>query len=337
MRDSSLNVGSDFPLWELWLSHFRFPLLAAMDEIRFFDSLDHMNGLELSTLPAILTIDLKVTEVLVSFSCAEGFLIYRNDRYFLSEFARQFLIKSSAQYWGGMFLGWRRYDLYGEILTAIRGNISESRHTERWKTEIGSADLTMQFLKAMHSHSQMAAKHLATSGFFNPSSWILDVGGGSGCFAHEALMANENAKATVAELPSVVPVAKSGFLPSKTRNRMEFLPLNFFEDLWPVGHDTVFLSNILHDWSLQECLQITRSAYRSLPMGGRIVIHEVLMDEYFEGPSAAALFSLVMLLRTEGRQLRYSEIVRMLSNAGFSQISVKPGLHIYSVIEGYKL
>jgi cyclopropane fatty-acyl-phospholipid synthase-like methyltransferase len=331
---TSSNQGDQY-FWDLWLSHFRFPMLAVADEFGFFETIQASGGISLDEAGAALNFPARSTVTLVSFLVAEGFLKYHGQELRLTAASEEFLLRSSPNYWGGMFSGWRHYDLYLEIKAAMLGQ-SATKVTERWKENKRDDDLTRTFIEAMNSHSQSCAKFLANSGIYRQGSRILDVGGGSGCFSIEALAADKSARATIGELESVVPITQSLVAMRPESSRIHVRAFDFFAGDWLKGHDTVFLSNILHDWSFEACAVIIQNAYQSLPSGGRILIHEIVLNENFDGPSAAAIFSLVMLLRTEGRQWRFSELKSLLTDAGFIKIEINKGLHHFSIIEGTK-
>ena len=75
------------------------------------------------------------------------------------------------------------------------------------------------------------------------------------------------------------------------------------------------------------------SAHTALPAGGRVFIHEALLDDSGVGPLATSTFSLVMLLGTQGRQFTYGELAKLMGDAGFGALSVTPSYGYYSVVQ----
>jgi len=90
-----------------------------------------------------------------------------------------------------------------------------------------------------------------------------------------------------------------------------------FADPFPAGFDAVLLSQILHDWPPEKDRELVKKAYAALPAGGRLLIHEKLVDDDGTGPLANALVNLDMLVWTEGQQLTEEGLRRMLADAGF--------------------
>ena len=70
----------------------------------------------------------------------------------------------------------------------------------------------------------------------------------------------------------------------------------------------------------------------AFPPGGRVFIHEALLDDSGAGPLTTATFSLVMLLGTQGRQFTYAELAKLLGDAGFTDVGATPSYGYYSVV-----
>ena len=93
-----------------------------------------------------------------------------------------------------------------------------------------------------------------------------------------------------------------------------------FREPWPRGTTRVFFSNIWHDWNFRTCAWLAARAYEALPRGGRIMLHEMLLDDGGGGAAAAAAFSMLMLLATQGQQFTFAEVQRHSRGRGFEGI-----------------
>jgi O-methyltransferase domain len=87
---------------------------------------------------------------------------------------------------------------------------------------------------------------------------------------------------------------------------------------------------------LEKCQFLTEKSFRSLPFGGKIIVHEILLDTDKSGPLLAALMSMVMLLWTEGRQYSGAELARLLENTGFMDVRVEKTLGPWGIVMGRK-
>ena len=100
--------------------------------------------------------------------------------------------------------------------------------------------------------------------------------------------------------------------------------------------DLHFYGQIYHDWPPEKCQFLTRKSFESLESGGRIVLHEKLLNDEKTGPFAIAAFSIAMLLWTEGEQYSGRELSTMLAEVGFIDIEVKPTWGYWSIVTGRK-
>jgi acetylserotonin N-methyltransferase len=78
-------------------------------------------------------------------------------------------------------------------------------------------------------------------------------------------------------------------------------------------------------------------SFEALPSGGRILLHEILMDDDYTGPFHAAAFSLLMLTGTLGKQYSLAEFAEILESAGFEDVAAqRTGGGYYSLVVGRK-
>ena len=78
------------------------------------------------------------------------------------------------------------------------------------------------------------------------------------------------------------------------------------------------------------------AAFAALPPGGRIVIHEKLVEDDDSGPLANQLVHLDMLVWTEGQQYRVSELTDLLERGGFTHVERLRTAGYWSVVHGLK-
>ena len=165
---------------------------------------------------------------------------------------------------------------------------------------------------------------------------MLDVGGGSGAHAIGAVTRWPHLRAVVLDLPPVCDVATEFIARAGLHDRIETRSGDLFEDPFPDA-DLHFYSNIYHDWSREQGAFLTRKSFESLPAGGRIVVHEMLLDDDKTGALTAAGLNMGMVLWSpDGGQYPGPELSEMLAEAGFRQIETKPTFGYYSIVTGIK-
>ena len=76
-----------------------------------------------------------------------------------------------------------------------------------------------------------------------------------------------------------------------------------------------------------------RRVSAALPSGGRIYLHESLLNETRDGPPLMTLYSMNMARVTDyGKQYSASELAEILLEAGFTNFRITPTYSIFSLI-----
>ena len=131
-------------------------------------------------------------------------------------------------------------------------------------------------------------------------------------------------------------VAQGYIKAGEVADSVDTAAVDMFRQPWPKGYDALFFSNIWHDWNFQTCKWLAARAFETLPAGGRIMLHEMLLDDDGAGPVTAASFSMLMLLGTQGQQFTFSELKGILESAGFAGVESRQTSVYYSVVTAYK-
>src|SRR3954470_531952 len=82
--------------------------------------------------------------------------------------------------------------------------------------------------------------------------------------------------------------------------------------------DFVLLSNVLHDWDIPECRHLVQRCADALRPNGRLLIHDVLLNDALDGPLAIACYSALLFTLTEGRAYSAAEFRSWLSESGLT-------------------
>jgi ubiquinone/menaquinone biosynthesis C-methylase UbiE len=164
---------------------------------------------------------------------------------------------------------------------------------------------------------------------------MLDIGGGSGVHAMSAVRRWPALQALVLDLLPVCEVATEYIAREGLQDRVTTHVGNMWKDPFPSA-DVHFYSWIYHDWPPEKGRFLTEKSFRSLSSGGRIIVHELLLNDEKTGPAAVAAYSLIMLLFTEGQEYSGRELAAMLREAGFVGIEVKPTFGYFSIVTGHK-
>ncbi|KPP77186.1 acetylserotonin O-methyltransferase-like, partial [Scleropages formosus] len=163
-----------------------------------------------------------------------------------------------------------------------------------------------------------------------PWIWFLLSAGCSGALAKQCVRAYPQSSVTIFDLPKVVSTCREHFV-SPTDERIFFHEGDFFKDLLPEA-DLYILARILHDWTDECCVELLSRVHQSCKPGGGVLLVEALLNEDNSGPLTAQLYSLNMLVQTEGRERKASEYSALLTTAGFANVEVQRTGKIYDAI-----
>lgn len=154
---------------------------------------------------------------------------------------------------------------------------------------------------------------------------LLDVGGGTGLYSIAFLQKNPGLRAIVWDRPEVLKVAAEMACAHGVADRLECRAGDMFTDPVPQA-DVMLLSNVLHDWDVPECQRLVARCAGALPAGGRLLIHEVFLNDSLDGPLPIALYSAALFSVTEGRAYSAAEYRSWLAAAGLVPAAVVPTL-----------
>jgi len=146
---------------------------------------------------------------------------------------------------------------------------------------------------------------------------FLDVGGGPGTYAIYFCLNNPQLHGTIYDLPTTRPFAEKTVAKFGLTGRVDFMDGDYLAEDIAGAYDVAWLSQILHGENPEACQMIVDKTVAALEPGGLIMVHEFILNNTMDGPLFPALFSLNMLLGTDGGQA-YSEaqLMEMLGNAG---------------------
>jgi predicted methyltransferase len=175
------------------------------------------------------------------------------------------------------------------------------------------------FIEAMDNISGPVAPRLVAE--LQPLQFrhLLDVGGGSGTWTLAFLCAYPAARATIFDLPHVMPQARERIQAAGLADRVSLVPGDFYTDSLPPGADLAWVSAIVHQNSREQNRDLFARIFAGLVPGGQILIRDIVMDPSRTTPVAGALFAVNMLVATEhGGTFTFDELRDDLAAAGFT-------------------
>jgi SAM-dependent methyltransferase len=198
--------------------------------------------------------------------------------------------------------------------------------------EASARNLTL----ALAGRARVVAPVLAERVPLGDARRVLDVGGGTGLYSIAWLQKHPALRAVVWDRPEVLKVAHEMAAAYGVADRLEGAPGDMFADPVPAGCDVVLLSNVLHDWDVPECRALVGRCATALPPGGRLLVHDVFLNDALDGPLPVALYSAALFCITEGRAYSAAEYRAWLSEAGLTPGPVVPTLVHCGVLPAVK-
>jgi len=326
----------DTAVWDAWLSLYRMPTISVALELGIFESLKTPAATE--GLAAKTSCSIRGLSALLGMLKCLGLLDRRESLWQLNNASRAYMLRESPFYWGPFF-SYMAPSL--PIHDLLRDNVlgvatGEGRPVQGWEGGEIDESLARTLTDFMHCHSIAAAAGLARTCDFSGVKRVLDVGGGSGCYAFSLALEYPSIRATVMELPTICKVAEDYIASAGASDRVDTCVVDMFRDDWPAGYDCHFFANVFHDWSLETCGELARSSFAALEPGGRICLQEMLLDDSGDGTIHSMAFSVLMCLGTKGQQFTFAQLREILETAGFTGVSAQRSYGYYSLVTGFK-
>ena len=256
----------------------------------------------------------------------------RNGVLHVTDTAREFLVSGSPFDARPYYASIAEKPGVADFLTVLRTD-----RPANWPGEEGEADwhaamrteaFAESFTAAMDCRGRVLGPGLvaalAGSQPGSPPGRLLDVGGGSGVYAIAVASAFPDTRATVLEASPVDQIARRTISAAGLDGRIDVVTVDMFTDTWPADHDTHLFSNVLHDWNEADCQRLLAKSVAALPHGGRLLIHDMLLDDDMSGPLWAAEYSVLLTTVTQGRLYSAAEIGGWLANLGLRIAAREP-------------
>jgi len=246
-------------------------------------------------------------ELLLNALVALELLEKHGDAYQNSRAAEDFLVIGKEGYVGDMLKRMNRsWDAWDGLENAIFGR----------RPELNWSELpTLSMEESAYKRAAELAENVDLTG----KRRLLDVGGGSGAYSAAFVNTYPGLEAVVFDLPRPIKVTKRLLEEKGMGDRMKTIEGDFEVDDLGSGFDCILISNIVHFQDEKDNKRLLKKAHSALQEGGTVIIHGPVLDEGKTSPKNAAIFSIHMLLKSDGgRTYTWSEIEAWLKEAGFT-------------------
>ncbi len=288
-------------------------------ELRIFDALgDEPKSAEATS--QALRLDAKATELLLNALTAINLLEKQANFFSLADASKQYLLRSSPHYVGAMIqFDASLWSCWEKLPDALRsGNAVRAPNMYQ-----DVAAETETFIDAMDSlvKARGDAGVLATTIDWNGVHTLLDVGSGPATYPIALCRRFADLKATIFDLPATLKISERFVRDAAMADRIELIAGDYRGDPIPGNYDVIFLSNIIHGENEEKNAELVSKLAASLTSAGRLIIKDHILDDSRANPPVGAVFSLLMLLTTDGgRCYSLGEITAWMNNAGLNRV-----------------
>jgi hypothetical protein len=275
---------------------------------------------------AWLKADDRATAIFLNGLAALGLLTKGVDYFRNAPLASRYLVQGKAEYRGAIIKHmehtWNRG--WNDLKTTVLVGSPQEAEPETWvaaQEERDEAEVRA-FIQGMHAIARDLAPNVAAKLDLKGVRQLLDLGGGPATYAMTFAQANPELKATVFDLPRPCKIAQKNIAAAGLGGRVGTMPGNFLQDDIGRGYDFIWVSQILHSHTDEQCRQIIGKAVAALNPGGTLAIQDFFLNPDGCTPPAAAMFGVHMLAVTpRGRAYTYGEVAQWMKEAGLSEPS----------------
>ncbi len=284
-------------------------VLLTANNYRVFDCL--LKDQSAKELSKKLNINLRATEILLDALTGMGLLKKQNSKYRNTAMASRFLVSGRPFYQGDIIKhADALWDNWSGLDKVVKTGVPHH------KSRNHSA-----FILGMHNLAVLKAPEVVKAVGLKGVKTALDLGAGPGTYAME--MAKKGTHVTIFDTPETINIAKDIANKKEVKN-INFMQGDFLRDNIGKGYDLIFISQILHAYSVKDNISLLSKCGKSLNRGGRAVIQEFFINEDRTYPMQSALFSINMLVNTGGgRCYAPIEIKAWFLKTGFKNITEK--------------
>lgn len=266
-----------------------------------------------------------------------GMLERDGDRYANTAATDFYLDEAKPTYVGWMVVGMAADTGHWDSLTtALRTGRPQLEGDQDFLDQYDDPASFTEFMHQMTGLSMGAALAIAQKFPWQRYRTVIDVGAAEGCVPVQLALQHAHLTGGGFDLPVVGPAFEAYVDAHGLADRLRFVSGDFFADPLPSA-DVLVMGHVLHNWGLDQKLELLGKAYRALPDGGALIVYESLIDDDRRTNTFGLLMSVAMLLVTHaGFDYTGAQCRSWMSEVGFRDSYVEPLIGPDSMIVGLK-
>lgn len=253
----------------------------------------------------------------VGLLCRDGELIGN------SPAAQRYLVPGAPAYFGDYYrfqIDRQIYPNMNDLDAGLAADESAMTHHSMADWLAGAQDAD-DFSRAQHAGSAGPAMMMVNAVDLGDAKTLLDVAGGTGAYAIAFCAKHPGLSATILDFSSVIKVAERYIAEAGMTGRIALLGGDALGTDWPENQDAVLMSYLLSAVGGGDIAPLLQRAWRALRPGGRLIVHDFMLDDDRSGPSAAAGFFLSYLAtRVDPLSFTAAEVSQWTAAEGFTDV-----------------
>lgn len=216
-----------------------------------------------------------------------------------------------------------QYRAWGDLLHSVKTGqtaFDKMFGTDYFAYLAGHPESEQVFNQAMTGWTNQLVSGVVDVYDFSGFRTVVDVGGGHGTLLAAVLQRHPGIRGVLFDRPQVVEAATDQLQAAGVVDRCTLVGGDFFSEV-PSGGDAYVLSQILHDWDDERCIEILKQCRRAIRPDGRLLVIELVLPEGQE-PFFGKWLDLHMLVLLGARERTAVEYNALFHEAGFDLAKV---------------
>ena len=250
-----------------------------------------------------------------------GVLVIGDDEKIENSPAAQSFLSKQSKYDFGDYLRYQidqqMYPFLLQLNAVMKGDLTEDAISS-YKHWMADEEQASVYSESQHAGSLGPGRTLARKVDLSAARTLLDVGGGTGAMTISLCKAYENLHATIIDFPNVSEIGWRFISEAGLVDRVRYIPGNAVEVQWPGNQDAILMSYLMSGVPGDDVSALLQNAYDSLAPGGKLLVHDFMVEEDRRGPALAALWQLQhMAFTPDARSLSVGWLTEAGKKLGF--------------------
>lgn len=224
---------------------------------------------------------------------------------------------------GSLHQNLKLQDMFWSYWTDLEGYLRRGPERELEVLAHDESEFLETYIEGVQAVSEPRAYEVAQVLCPSEARRIVDVGGGGGTYSLALAQAAPRAQVTLLDLAPTLNITRRMIAGHPRAEQIRLCAGNYLKDDYGQDADLILMSNVTHDEPAESVRTMFSSAYRALKVGGRLAMHDWVIDPRSQTELIASLFSTTLKLYTRQGAIYSREFYQdMFQTAGFSEAKV---------------